>query len=146
MPWTQFWDMHSGGGLKEDPYHYIYIEAPEWEARLIFYNKFGHSPDRVSCTCCGEDYSIDEHESLFQATGYHRHCWYAHRGRKGKYVAPGKVPKGWKCDRKPVGIPSDKYQTMKEYEARKDVLIIRKKDIRPCWRKGEVPQEGYVWV
>ena len=45
--WTNFHDMYSGGGLKEKPYTYIYIEAPEVEARTIFYNRFGHNPDRV---------------------------------------------------------------------------------------------------
>lgn len=74
MPWTQFWDMHSGGDLKEKPYHMIYIEAPKDEARVIFYNRFGHNPERVSCTCCGEDYSVSEEPTLEQLTGYHRGC------------------------------------------------------------------------
>ena len=26
--WTRFMDMHSGGGMKEPPYEYIFIEAP----------------------------------------------------------------------------------------------------------------------
>lgn len=60
MTWTQFWDMHSGGGLKEEPYNMIYIEAPEDVAKTIFFNKFGHNPERVSCTCCGDDYGIYE--------------------------------------------------------------------------------------
>ena len=63
MTWTQFWDMHSGGSLKEQ-WQYIYIEAPEDEARVIFYNRFDHSPDRVTCTCCGEDYSVSEDADL----------------------------------------------------------------------------------
>jgi len=50
-------DMHSGGDLKEK-WQYIYIEAPEEEAKVIFYNRFGHNPNRVTCTCCGKDYSI----------------------------------------------------------------------------------------
>jgi len=40
MVWTRFMDMHSGGRLKEDPYQFILIEAPENEAKVIFYNKF----------------------------------------------------------------------------------------------------------
>ena len=71
--WTQFWDMRSGGGKKEK-WEMIYIEAPAEEAKIIFYNRFGHSPDRVTCTCCGADYSIDEHEDFAQLTGYHRGC------------------------------------------------------------------------
>ena len=48
--WTLFWDMASGGDTKEEPYENIYIEAPEEEAKVIFYNRFGHNPERVSCT------------------------------------------------------------------------------------------------
>ncbi|KKN26710.1 hypothetical protein LCGC14_0871900 [marine sediment metagenome] len=43
--WIQFWDMHSGGELKEK-WHYIYIEADsEQQAKVIFYNRFGHNPE-----------------------------------------------------------------------------------------------------
>ena len=62
--WTLFYDMHSGGGAKED-WESIFIESgSEEEARRIFYNKFGHNPDRVTCTCCGNDYSIDSEDTL----------------------------------------------------------------------------------
>lgn len=74
--WTRFSDMHSGGGCKEGNYNKIYIEAPQEEAEVIFYNRLGHNPNRVSCTCCGEDYSISEKESLEQLTGYDRNCHY----------------------------------------------------------------------
>ena len=53
-------DMHSGGKCKEEPFEHIYIEAPQEEAELIFFNRYGHNPNRVSCTCCGEDYNISE--------------------------------------------------------------------------------------
>jgi hypothetical protein len=73
-----FWDMHSGGGCKESPYEKIYIEAEsEDEAKTIFYNRFGHSPDRVTCTCCGEDYSVDGHDTLEEAADYHRNNRYS---------------------------------------------------------------------
>jgi hypothetical protein len=63
-------DMHSGGGCKESPYEYIYIEADKNTASIIFYNRFGHNPNRVTCTCCGEDYSISSHEDLLELTEY----------------------------------------------------------------------------
>lgn len=72
MTWTTFMDMHSGGNTKEPPYETIYIEAPEKEACLIFYNRFSHNPWRVTCTCCGEDYSIVEYPTLEKATKYLR--------------------------------------------------------------------------
>lgn len=71
--WTLLWDMHSGGSQKEK-WAKIYIEAPEEEAKIIFYNRFGHNPERVSCTCCGSDYSISSDEDLKQLSGYHRGC------------------------------------------------------------------------
>lgn len=61
--WIEFYDMSSGGGHKED-FGVCYIEAStEEEAERVFYAKFGHSPDRVSCTCCGADYSVSEVDS-----------------------------------------------------------------------------------
>lgn len=69
--WTRFMDMHSGGGQKEK-YAYIYIEAGMKEAKVIFYNRFGHSADRVTCTCCGEDYSAYEEGTLEEITQYER--------------------------------------------------------------------------
>ena len=61
--WTCFFDMSSGGDEKEK-WSVIWIEAPQKEAEIIFYNRFGHNPHRVTCTCCGADYSISEHETL----------------------------------------------------------------------------------
>lgn len=70
---TQFFDMHSGGGTKVEPYEVIVIEAPEVEAISIFYSRFGRNPHRVTCTCCGEDYAVSEHESLDDC--YHWHAF-----------------------------------------------------------------------
>ena len=112
--WTHFWDMHSGGGTKEKWQH-IFIHAPETEAKIIFYNRFGHNPDRVSCTCCGPDYSISE-GALKELTKYHR------SGRYGKF-------KG----------------TAQEFGEQPEVLYIRTRDIKPDERVGEVPEQGYVW-
>lgn len=71
--WTQFWDMHSGGSLKINPYNQIYIEAPEREARELFRERFGRDPDNITCHCCGEDYAVEEYGTLEEATEYHRH-------------------------------------------------------------------------
>ena len=154
MKWTQFWDMHSGGGSKE-PQTQIYIEAPEDEARVIFYNKFGHNPDRVTCTCCGSDYSVSESDSLLQATAYQRGCKYAYMkdGKeipksegfiRGKGTAKGVVA-GY------IEKPDDRYafneyKTLEEYLVSEDALFIYDKDILPEWRSGELPQQGFVWV
>ena len=69
--WTEFWDMHSGGSQKEK-WHYIYIEVAQEKAEKVFYNRFNHNPNRVSCTCCGEDYSISESKTIEEATEYQR--------------------------------------------------------------------------
>lgn len=152
--------MHSGGGAKEDPYEKIYIEASEEEAKRVFYNRFGHNPERVTCTCCGEDYSIDSHESLAQLTGFHRGCRSLETPRDPKtglymnddpiirsknYLEAGEDP--------PPGYALSKfssmrggYQTLEQYCARKDVLVIRSEEIKAEDRSGDVPQQGYVWV
>jgi len=135
--WTLFWDMHSGGGTKEEPYEKIYIEAPEQEARVIFYNRFGHNPDRITCTCCGEDYSVSEEKCLRQISGFHRGCNYEVTGKgkkqKGKYVE--------KPERK-----NKEYMTLEKYEKSKEVLVIRKEEIKPEERKGDLTEEGWVWA
>lgn len=154
--WTQFWDMHSGGGCKEDPYDKIYIEAPEEEAKVIFYNRFGHNPERVTCTCCGSDYSISEEESLEVATAYHRNCAYAYFHKKTGKRFEGKSyydrPDNWtKWDGRYIEESrndgySSPYMTVEEYAKLPSVLIIRKEDIAQEERVGEVPDQGYVWV
>ena len=153
-------DMYSGGGTKEPPYQYVYIQAPESEARRVFYNRFGHSPDRVSCTCCGADYSVDEHVSLEQATGFERGCRTLVTPRNPKtglfqnddpvikahlYLEDGEdPPKGYQVDDR---WPRYKeYQPLEEYLKQEDVLVIRKEEIKPSERKGDLPEQGYVWV
>lgn len=141
--WTRFMDMHSGGGLKESPHQYIYIEAPEDEAKRIFYGRFGHNPERVTCTCCGEDYSISSDESLTQLTGHDRNCDY-----DGEYVErqnPRNMDIRRQCntaDSEPWGL----YQPLTEYVKRDDVLMISAGEIKPEWRNADVPEQGYVWV
>lgn len=117
--WTTFMDMHSGGGCKEDPYEYIYIEAPMKEAISIFYNRFKHNPYRVTCTCCGEDYDVDESKTLEEATKYNRRYSYT---------------------------DNRSAETLEEYKKHKYALFIEAKDIKEEEKKGEAPAQGYVWV
>ena len=147
--WTLFWDMHSGGGTKEGDYDKIYIEAPENEAKIIFYKRFGHNPDRVSCTCCGPDYSIDERDSLAQASAFHRNCGYVYRNASGKVVDKNKawkpgigIVKGYKVSYEDVkeSIP------LSEYVKHKTVLVIYKDQIKDSERTGTIPEQGYVGV
>jgi hypothetical protein len=160
IKWTSFMDMHSGGGQKEK-FAYCFIEAPEDEARVIFFNRFGHSPDRVSCTCCGNDYSISEDESLEQATAYQRNCAYAYFDKKGNEVPEYEAwtsGKGLRAgytsgyaERLKEGNEKYKeewaqYCTLEEYLKKKSVHVIYARDIKPEERKGEIPEQGYVWV
>jgi hypothetical protein len=130
MSWTRFKDMHSGGGCKEPPYELIHIESDLETAKKIFFNKFGHNPERVTCTCCGDDYLINEDKTLEQQTGYERGCMY----REKRYMEEAD-PKSFHA-----------YETMENYRARNDVLIIPKEEITEEMKTGEVPEQGYVWV
>lgn len=130
--WTRFMDMHSGGGLKEN-WQYIYIEAPYDEACSVFYSRFGHSPHRVTCTCCGPDYSVDESEDLAQATGYNRNCAYDSDAKK--YIEKLRKP-----------AYGGTYMTVEEYLQHNDVKLIRKEEIEPHEKRAEIPEQGYVWV
>jgi hypothetical protein len=126
-------DMHSGGGQKEK-HSYIYIEAPEQEAKLIFYNRFGHNPDRVTCTCCGEDYSIRDSETFEQSSGYDRGCAYSEA--QDAYIERTSTCK----------FRTQSYQTVPEYRANPNVLVIEAADILDSEREGTIPDQGYIWV
>lgn len=116
MTWTHFWDMHSGGSQKED-YAHFFIEADEDEAVSVFYSRFGHSPNRVSCTCCGSDYSVTEYDSLEDATSYQR----------GEYT------------------DSDLGVGLGEYLASGEAVVVPADEIADVEREVYVPREGYVW-
>jgi hypothetical protein len=126
---TQFWDMNSGGSQKES-FERCYIEAPEAEATVIFYNRFGHNPKRVTCTCCGEDYSITESDTLEEASGFHRGC----KNDGDRYIDEH------------CGESYRPYMTLEDYIAQDDVCVIRADEISDDERIGGVPSQGYVWM
>ena len=147
--------MHSGGGSKEPPYEKIYIEAPEDEAKVIFYNRFDHAPDRVSCTCCGEDYSVSEHETLERATAYERGCAWVYFRPNGTECDQSEAMRGQKmrdgyssgyAEREDTKWSWSKCLTLEDYLKKNDVLVIYAHEIKPEERVGEVPREGYVWL
>ena len=155
--WTRFMDMHSGGSCKLQ-WSLIYIEAPEQKAKIIFYNHFGNSPDRVTCTCCGQDYSTSEYSSLREATAYDRGCQgligptFKSGKKKGRprpgyryrfLEKGGRIPKGYTASEY---RPLYDYATLRDYIARENVLVIYKSEIKPEERQGELPTQGYVWV
>jgi hypothetical protein len=153
--------MNSGGGQKEK-WGQIFIEAPRDEAIAVFYARFGHNPERVSCTCCGEDYAIDTDGSLAAITAYERRLRSVQRsdGQRREpdvyptqngtsYLEPGEeVPEGFKLSDltrhyDPHGEKQG--QTLGDYLAKGDALVIYAIDIAPSERSAEVPKQGYVW-
>lgn len=160
MTWTRFMDMHSGGSQKEEAFSHLLIEASEDEAKRVFYARFGHNPERVTCTCCGEDYSIDEHLSVEAATAYDRGCPYLEderglkaRGerdfREGFYLEPGEeVPEGMRVSdlsslRSSAPVPIDAFLADPQAHGYE---IIRAIEIKPEERTVDVSEEGYVWA
>ncbi len=55
--WTALRDTHAGG-IQKLEWKWVVIEADEDEATSVFFSRFGINPNRVSCTCCGSDFSI----------------------------------------------------------------------------------------
>lgn len=115
MTWTLFRDIHSGGGIKEPPYEYIYIELPEGEAIEAFMDRFGHHPHTVSCMCCSKNYSIYEKDSFTQITAYHRGANYDKENSRYFEKPPDGSQKG--------------YQTVEEYVENDDVLVLCEEDL-----------------
>lgn len=147
--------MYSGGGQKLK-WAKIYIEAPQADAEIIFQNRFGRNPNRVTCTCCGPDYSISESDSLAEASAFHRNCGYFYRDPKGKicpedeaWVTGKGLKKGYSGGYEEM--PSkEKWRTgkhigLEEYLASDSAHAIYAKDIKRDERKGTLHEEGYVW-
>ena len=161
--WVLFWDMHSGGSCKvrlnDQPKEKIYIEAASQdEAEIIFYNRFGHNPNRVTCTCCGPDYSISEGESLERLSGYHRNCATGFFRPDGTECDPSEAQTGGRYSRLKGGYTRGyverrdeehtwkTYLNLEDYLRSPEVLVIRAADIKPEERVGSLPRQGYVWV
>lgn len=153
--WTKFMDMHSGGGTKEK-WQQIFIEAHEEEAKIIFYNRFGHNPDRISCTCCGNDYIITEYDDIKQGTAFERGCRYAYFKDgveipesegfvMGKGVLEGVTAKYVEEKSEHSFSWNKEYIPLEIYMNKDDVLFIFKEDIKDDERMGDMPQQGYVW-
>jgi len=134
IPWTTFWDMHSGGKLKEPPYNQIYIQAPEKEAIAVFYNRFGHDPNRITCTCCGNDYVIDEEDDIIKASGFHRGCECTDEG----YI-----------EEPSTDYPLHEFVPIEEFlenPAKYYSLLIYDEDIKDEEREARIPESGWVWA
>ena len=161
MTWTRFVDMHSGGGQKHD-FDKLYIEAPEAEAKAVFYARFGTNPERVTCTCCGEDYSIDESPTLAEATAYDRHLryirpewaadWHSlpmdkrieanHLTRHLEVGEP--IPDGYAIDNSLPSMYREDPISLDEFIP--TLRLIRADEITDAERATVVPDQGYVWV
>ena len=131
--WTRFNDMYSGGSRKEE-FEIIYIQAPEEEAEIIFYNRFGHSPKRITCTCCGPDYSYanysDEKITLKDITLYDRNRMLDENNNEIPLID---------------GHHHFDLQSYLLLAREKKFMIIYDKDILPEERIGTLPLQGYVW-
>jgi len=177
--WVQYHDMNSGGGRKEW-FRYLLLEVPaesnEGARRVadsVFYAAFGHSPERVSCTCCGEDYSIDVYSSLADATAYQRglRCVIKKEGGRyidSRYIEPNEpVPDGYTLSKsyglseyrlrelgfdmkdRPNGVTLAEYFSglAKQDKDDYDSVSVVFWDQVPAKFRGqpEPPEEGYIW-
>ena len=102
---TRFMDMHSGGHQKT-PYTHIYIKESLDKAIKTFKEIFERDPDNVTCTCCGEDFTYEEYDSLEEATAY---------DRGGKWMPNSKG----EYEQVAADITVEEY-----FKANKDVLLV----------------------
>lgn len=129
MAWTHFLD-NCCGGTKEGSLEHIFIEAGVDEAKVIFYNRFGHSPSRVSCTFCGDDYSTSEYATLEEASA----------GQRGAEFVNGQDG-----PQQGVAYAWQNYVVLDDYVKHNDVLVIRANEVTAKERKGKLPQQGWIW-
>lgn len=156
--WTEFHDMHSGGGQKEK-FSHCFIEADEEQAKSVFFARFGHNPKRVTCTCCGSDYSISTHHSLQEATAYERGCAYVYTDKEtGKEVTYGdsdywdlwhakRLINGCYVERFSTSALSfqEKHTKLEDYVKLSTVCVIYATDIQTEELSQTVPEQGYIW-
>jgi hypothetical protein len=155
MTWTHFHDMHSGGGQKL-AWGHIFIEAPQKEAEVVFQNRFKRNPNRVTCTCCGPDYSISEEPTLLQVTAFYRGCEYVYRRPDGSecderegFVSGKGIQDGYKGgyeERPAKRFRMHEYMTLEDYIASGKAHFIYASNINPEERNGSLRAEGYVWA
>lgn len=108
--WTLFSDAHAEGFLKFKDYEFIIIEGKEEEALSLFMNITNVDPKKVTCTCCGQHYSIREYDSVFQATAFERGCHYDN---------------SLKCYVEEISdFPIIGYATIEDFIKRDNVLVI----------------------
>jgi len=119
---TKFHDMHSGGKLKTD-YDHIYIEAPREQAIEFFKSWFNRRPRNVTCSCCGEDFSVTQYEDLAQATAYERNCRFervdGEQGGGHWVEEPDTWSNGEKKD----------YSTVQEYLGQQNIAFFSVEDV-----------------
>lgn len=142
--------MHSGGSQKE-PFSILYIQAPEREARSVFYSRFGHNPERVTCSCCGSDYSVssDPSASPEEITGFHRNAFYAVPKAKHLDYSQAKyfdrredIPDDWEIRR---DMGEREVLSLEDYFAQDDIAVIYAKEIEEYERHVTVPDELGMW-
>jgi hypothetical protein len=94
---------------------------------------------------------VSSNESLAELTGFHRGCRSIESKKRGDkwvkskrtyYEKDEKLPSGRKWS---TYSTVNKYITLKEYTKNKEILVIKKKDIKAQERIGAVPRQGYVW-
>jgi len=142
--------------LSERSNDFLRLEDQVGNIQNNYCAKCTRNPNRVTCTCCGEDYSVSEHENLEQATAYERECRSAWFDKHGKEIpqeeawVPGKGcvdgAYGKYVEEQRVEYSHDPYRTLEEYLKDPSALFIFAKDIKPSEQKGQLRKEGYVWL
>lgn len=86
--WTMFWDLHTGGETKLEPYNHIFVNLDEKTAIQWFKHTTGRDPFANSCRCCGNDYAVDGFKNLDDAARYH----YIHDLQRRLYKQEATLP------------------------------------------------------
>lgn len=145
-PWTMFWDLHTGGETKIEPYNHIFVNLDEKTAIQWFKHITGRDPFTNSCRCCGNDYAVDGFESLDDAARYH----YIHDLQRRLYTGDATIPEEIAINRKEAFTEQARellnsqtnrnwmIEHIQAYFDRPDVLVVKTMAWLPWMRNLEV--------
>lgn len=132
--WTKITNNYNGGSAFM-PYDYVFIEADENDACMIFATKFVVDHRNEVCDCLFDNLNVDSGPSIKSLTVYDRGCEYDKS--KGEWVESQRLgAESW-----------NPYISVEDFliKNRDKVLIIRKHEFPEGWKEMNIYKQRMTW-